>query len=69
MRWTKSFDGWVSGDWKVRRAPSFNRPLFWLYYRHARFTPTGRYDDAVSFPTAAAAKDFARAMAARKEAQ
>lgn len=57
--WTRSWKGWVSTDgvWTIR-GPIFGQPMFWLYRDGSRFTPTGRYNDAVSFTTAAEAKAF-----------
>jgi hypothetical protein len=56
--------GWVSEDgrWSVR-GPIHGRPMFWLYRDNQRYTPTGRFDDAVSFPTAREAKAYAEAQA------
>jgi hypothetical protein len=64
--WTKGVMGrehW--NGWTVRRAPSFRvengqvTRLYWLYRNGSRYTPTGRYDDAVSFPSAPAARAYA----------
>lgn len=61
MNWKRrAVGGWTSSDgaWTVR-GPMFGKPMFWLYYQNHRYTPTGRYDDAVRFNTAAAAKKCA----------
>lgn len=51
--------GWVSQDgvWKIR-GPLMGKPIFWLYRNGSRYTTTGRYEDAVHFASAAAAKTF-----------
>lgn len=51
--------GWLSQDgrWTVR-GPIMGKPMFWLYVDGRRYTPSGRYEDAVSFKSAAAAKRF-----------
>ena len=64
--WRKTADGgWLSPDgrWKVRNT-SFLKPMFWLYdtRTHTRYTPTGKYEDAVHFATAAEAKRFAESL-------
>jgi hypothetical protein len=60
--WTRGVMGdWLRGDWRVRQAPSFRNPLFWLYHFGARYSPTGRFADSVNFPTAKAARAFADA--------
>ena len=58
MKWRRTATGWVSTDgrWRVR-GPIMGQKMFWLYrVGFGRFTPTGRYEDVVSFPTAAQAK-------------
>ena len=61
-RWIKTPFGFVGIDeqgtrWSVR-GPILGNPMWWLYRDGNRYTPTGHYDDAVSFPTAKAAKAF-----------
>ena len=56
-RWTKTATGWVRGSWRIK-GPIMGKPMFWLYRNGLRYTPTGKFDDAVSFATAAAAKQF-----------
>ncbi len=36
--------------------------VFWLYRNGSRYTPTGHYADAVMFPTALQAKQFAESL-------
>lgn len=60
----------ADGRWRVRQAPCFRvgkatgkvMRFWWLYHRGQRFTPTGRFNDAVSFCTPLAAKLFAQAQ-------
>lgn len=61
MEWRRCGTGWVSADgaWRVR-GPLMGKAMFWLYrVGSGRFTPTGRYEDAVNFKSAAAAKRYA----------
>jgi hypothetical protein len=63
VKWTQTATGgWTSHDglcrWTIR-GPIMGKPMFWLYRDGARFTPSGRYDDVVSFTTARKAKAFA----------
>lgn len=61
MLWLKTFNGFVGdsphGRYMVR-GPIFGKACWWLYLNSSRFTPTGRFEDALSFPTAAAAKRY-----------
>lgn len=54
MKWTKTSTGWTANDgiarWTIR-GPIIGISMFWLYRNGSRFTPTGRYDDVVSFTT------------------
>ena len=54
MTWRRALDGWVSGDgrWRVRKV----QRVFWIYRDHQRFTPTGRFEDVLSYTSALAAK-------------
>lgn len=63
MTWRRTATGWVSddGQWRVR-GPIFGQLMFWLYRQGSRYTPTGRYDDAVQFRTAAQARAYANAL-------
>ncbi len=60
MKWTRTATaGWTMHDgvsrWTIR-GPIMGKPMFWLYRDNTRFTPTGRYDDVVSFKTAREAR-------------
>ena len=59
MKWSKTATGWTAHDglcrWTIR-GPIMGKPMFWLYRDGSRFTPTGRYDDVVSFTTVREAK-------------
>lgn len=71
MEWKKTPWGWVSADgrWNVRFAPVSAGRWFWLYehgrradgtiYPIGRYSPTGKYADAVGFATGAEARAFA----------
>ena len=68
--WKKSpAGGWVSpsGSYSVR-GPIMGQKMYWLYYRApgekagSRWTPTGRYQDAVNFTTVKAAKAFVASL-------
>jgi hypothetical protein len=76
MKWRRTaMGGWITEDgrWGIR-GPIFGKAMFWVYWRSAdalsasRYTPTGKYDDAVSFPTAAAAKEFVEKIEKAAEA-
>jgi len=70
LHWRKT----AVGDWtayadrrryRVRRVNGFNPPAgpwFWVYVNGVRYTPTGHYEDAVSFPTAIKARRFAERL-------
>lgn len=62
MNWNRGATGdWVSedGKWRVR-GPIMSRPMYWLYaVGVGRYTPTGKYEDAVSFVSATKAKRYA----------
>lgn len=69
--WRKGCCGWIRSDGKhtIRiRGPiaalgnSVTGLEYWLYLNHHRYTPTGRYEDAVHFSTLAAAKKFANTI-------
>jgi len=62
--WLKSFDGWTWGEWRIR-GPIFGRSMFWVYRAGSRYTPSGRFDDAVSFPSITLAKGFVLTQIAR----
>jgi len=57
--------GWLSPDgrWRVR-GPIFGKAMYWLYHDGGRYTPTGRYDDVVNFPSARQARQYADARMA-----
>jgi hypothetical protein len=63
--WLRGPMGESWNRWTVRRAPSFKivngrtTRRFWLYHNGLRYTPTGRFEDAVSFASATAAKRYA----------
>lgn len=63
-KWTKSIDGWCNdAGWKIRQVNGYNgtraTKLYWVYTpEHVRFTPTGHYDDAVSFQCVRSAKKY-----------
>jgi hypothetical protein len=59
----RAVGGWISADgvWTVR-GPIMAKPMFWLYRGTNRYTPTGKYNDAVNFKTAAEAKRYAEAI-------
>jgi len=61
IRWKKGATGdWISDDgtWRLRLISGATPVMWWLYQRAAgsygasRYTPTGRYDDAVNFTSA-----------------
>lgn len=55
MTWQRTALGdWLSADgrWRVR-GPLMGKRMFWLFLNGARYTPTGRFEDAPSFATAA----------------
>lgn len=75
MTWlSAATGGWITtdGKWCVRHAPSFHKPWFWLYGPNnvgvsgwqvaGRYTPTGRFEDAVGFATAREAKRYAETI-------
>lgn len=71
MKWTRTATGgWTAHDgtcrWTVR-GPIMGKPMFWLYRDGCRFTPTGRYDNVVSFRTAQDAKNKAEEYAPATE--
>lgn len=55
----RAVGGWITtdGKWSIR-GPIMSKPMFWVYHGNERFTPTGKYDDSVSFKTVAQAKRF-----------
>lgn len=62
MKWRRTASGnWITvdGKWTIR-GPIMGKPMYWLYdsVNHVRYTPTGKYDDCVNFPTVAEAKKF-----------
>lgn len=70
VEWRKDcMGGWITvdGRWRLRVAPSFRLPCWWLYgprprltVSASRYTPTGRYEDAVSFLSVKAGKEFVK---------
>jgi hypothetical protein len=51
--------------YRIRRVNGFRRgapPLWWLYVGGSRYTPTGRFEDAVSFATIDKARHYAEAL-------
>lgn len=62
MDWKRTATGnWITSDgkWSIR-GPIFGKPMYWLYdaVHHNRYTPTGKYDDCVSFTSLKSAKRF-----------
>lgn len=60
LRWHRAAHGALrssDGRWSIR-GPIFGAPMFWLYRDGSRYTPTGRFEDAVHFATAADARRF-----------
>jgi hypothetical protein len=67
--WVKTATGdHIAGPLTARNSPRFRirgplgftkTKLYWLYIDGHRYTPTGRYVDAVSFRTLAQARTFA----------
>lgn len=66
MEWQRAVRGaWISPDgcWTIR-GPMMGERMYWLYQRTptgryiGRYTPTGNYEDVVSFRTPKAAMDF-----------
>lgn len=61
--WRRAANGdWIAcdGAWRIR-GPMMGRRMYWLYRNGTRVTPTGRFEDAVSFTTSSAAKGYVRA--------
>jgi hypothetical protein len=50
--------------WTIRQVTfsAIGHRLFWVYRNGTRYTPTGKYDDAVSFDTLREAKEFVAKM-------
>ncbi len=69
MKWIRTATGnWLSEDRKwLIRGPIFGKPMYWLYdaINHCRYTPTGKYDDVVNFPSLKEAKYKASKEAAK----
>lgn len=64
MQWKKVLDGWLSknGKWRIR-GPIMSKPMYWLIQTGVgRYTPTGKYEDVVSFTTLDAAKQYAETL-------
>ena len=66
IKWKKrAVGGWITedGKWSIR-GPIYSKPMYWVYGpadrrgRAERYTPSGKYDDAVNFKSVAAAKRF-----------
>lgn len=51
--------GWITADgvWRIR-GPIWGIQMYWVYNQHGRFTPTGKYNDCVSFVSVYSAKRF-----------
>jgi hypothetical protein len=56
--WRRSLDGWTKDVARVR-GPIMGKDMFWVYINGSRYTPTGHFEDAVSFATGAAARAYA----------
>jgi len=73
MHWLKAPSGDLSAldgttRYRIRRVNGFKAgagPWFWLYVNGARHTPTGSYEDAVSFSSAASARRYAEKLSSR----
>jgi hypothetical protein len=62
ITWRKSLDGLIAVDgrgdrWRIQ-GPIMAKAMFWVRRNGHRYTPTGKYDDAVSFKTVKEAKGF-----------
>jgi hypothetical protein len=61
ITWTRNAYGWTAEAdghrWTVR-GPIMAAAMWWLYRDGNRVTETGSYEDALTFPTAAAAKKY-----------
>ena len=55
--WTKTFDGWISGRWRLRRRQGI-RILWWVYRDGSRYSATGKFTDSVSFSCLRDAKRY-----------
>lgn len=63
-----NFGAIIFGDrWTIRQITfsALGRRTFWVYKNGSRYTPTGKYDDAVSFETLEAAKQLIEAQTKR----
>lgn len=51
--------GWITADgkWSIR-GPIMGVTMWWLYRGNNRYSPTGKYDDAVNFSSVSSAKKF-----------
>ena len=70
MEWKRTATGGLvssDGKWNIR-GPMFSKQMFWLYGpadkfgKAPRYTPTGRYNDCVCFPTVKATKEFVKTL-------
>jgi hypothetical protein len=55
----RAVGGWITADgqWTIR-GPIMGKPMYWLYFKNGRYTPTGHYNEVVSFTTVSQAKAF-----------